>query len=74
MILGVFAVAVWASFVTYWPYNLKLSLNNYAFENFDASGWTPISNSLWLADQVPGAYTDLAPHYPPAIPLLPGLA
>lgn len=25
---------------------------------------------VWLSGQMPGAYSDLAPHYPPAIPLL----
>ena len=27
--------AVWASFITYWPYNLTPTLNNYDFANFD---------------------------------------
>jgi len=49
LLMGVLAVAVWASFVTYWPYNLTLSMKNYAFEEFDAAGWQPYRNSLLMA-------------------------
>ena len=49
MLVGVLGVAVWASFVTYWPYNLTLSLKNYRFEEFDAAGWQPYRNSLLMA-------------------------
>jgi iron(III) transport system permease protein len=48
-LIGVLGVAVWASFVTYWPYNLTLSLKNYAFAEFDVGGWTPYWNSLSMA-------------------------
>jgi iron(III) transport system permease protein len=49
LIVGVLAVAVWASFVTYWPYNLSLSLKNYNFGELDAAGWQPYFNSLLMA-------------------------
>ena len=49
LLVGVLAVAVWASFVAYWPYNLTLSLKNYGFEEFDAAGWQPYRNSLLMA-------------------------
>jgi iron(III) transport system permease protein len=49
LLVGVLAVAVWASFVTYWPYNLSLSLKNYNFAEFDAAGWDPYINSLLMA-------------------------
>lgn len=49
LLVGVIAVAVWASFVTYWPYNLTLSLKNYNFAEFDAAGWAPYFNSLLMA-------------------------
>jgi len=49
LLVGVLAVAVWASFVTYWPYNLTLSLKNYGFAEFDAAGWQPYRNSLLMA-------------------------
>jgi iron(III) transport system permease protein len=45
----VLGVAVWASFITYWPYNLSLSFNNYVFENFDPGGWGPYFNSVAMA-------------------------
>src|SRR6185369_12149304 len=48
-ILGVFAVSVWASFITFWPYNLTLTLKNYAFGDFDPLGWGVYWNSLVLA-------------------------
>lgn len=49
LIVGVLAVAVWASFVTYWPYNLSLSLKHYNFGELDAAGWQPYFNSLLMA-------------------------
>lgn len=48
-ILATYGVAVWASFIRYWPYNLSLTLNNYDFASVDASGWDPYWNSLILA-------------------------
>lgn len=48
-IVGVTAVAVWASFITYWPYNMSLTLANYQFSNFDATGWAPFRNSVLFA-------------------------
>ena len=52
LIVGVTGVAVWASFVTYWPYNLTLSLKNYNFAEFEAAGWTPYWNSLLMSSTV----------------------
>ncbi len=49
LIVGILAVAVWASFVTYWPYNLSLSLRNYNFDEFDPHGWETYFNSLEMA-------------------------
>jgi iron(III) transport system permease protein len=49
LLAGVLGVAIWASFVTYWPYNLTLSLKNYNFDEFDAAGWQPYWNSLLMA-------------------------
>jgi iron(III) transport system permease protein len=42
-------VAVWASFITYWPYNLTLTLRNYGFATFDAAGWSLYFNSVKMA-------------------------
>ena len=49
IIIGLLGVAVWASFITYWPYNLSLTLRNYSFGTFDADGWSPYFNSLKMA-------------------------
>ncbi len=49
LIVATYGVAVWASFIRYWPYNLSLTLDNYIFENVEPSGWEPYSNSLQMA-------------------------
>ena len=49
LIVVVLAVAVWASFVTYWPYNLTLSVKNYNFGDFEPAGWGTYFNSLKMA-------------------------
>jgi iron(III) transport system permease protein len=49
LIAAVLGVAVWASFVTYWPYNLTLSLKNYNFEDFEPTGSGPYFASLKMA-------------------------
>lgn len=49
LIFGLLAMSAWASLVTRWPYNLALTLNNYAFGEFDSNGWSAYWNSLELA-------------------------
>jgi iron(III) transport system permease protein len=49
LIISVLGTAVWASFITYWPYNLSLTLKNYNFGTFDAQAWSPYFNSLTMA-------------------------
>jgi iron(III) transport system permease protein len=49
LIFLVFAVSVWASFITFWPYNLTLTLKNYAFADYDPLGWGAFYNSLKMA-------------------------
>ena len=49
ILMIVLGTAMWASFITYWPYNLTLTLKNYAFENFDPTGWSSYFNSLAMA-------------------------
>ena len=49
MLLVVLGMAVWASLVTRWPYNLNLTWANYQFDNFDSEGWKAYFNSLRLA-------------------------
>lgn len=46
---AVIGMAVYASLVTYWPYNLNLSLNNYQFGRLIGDGWGSYFNSLQLA-------------------------
>ncbi len=48
-IVATYGVAAWGSFVTYWPYNLKLTLNNYDFAAVEPTGWDGYFNSLKLA-------------------------
>jgi iron(III) transport system permease protein len=49
LIFMLLAMAAWASFVTRWPYNLALTLKNYAFGDFDTNGWDAYWNSVVLA-------------------------
>ena len=49
LIFGLLAMSVWASFVSRWPYNLALTLKNYAFGDFDTNGWEAYWNSVQLA-------------------------
>lgn len=48
-ILVIIGMAVYASFVTFWPYNLGLSLRNYQFDLMDGGGWGAYINSLQMA-------------------------
>ncbi|GAB3090416.1 putative 2-aminoethylphosphonate ABC transporter permease subunit [Bordetella muralis] len=48
-LLLIIGVAVWASFVKMWPYNLSMSLRSYDFNNMDGGGWLAWRNSLQLA-------------------------
>lgn len=49
ILIGVLGTSVWASFITYWPYNLSLTLKNYDFGTFDQSGWASYGNSVAMA-------------------------
>jgi iron(III) transport system permease protein len=49
LIAGVLCVAIWASFISYWPYNLAPTLKNYDFGAFDESGWSSYSHSVMMA-------------------------
>lgn len=48
-ILVVLGTAVYASFVTFWPYNLNLGLKNYQFDLMDGGGWGAYLNSIKMA-------------------------
>ena len=49
LILAILGMALWAPFIQYWPYNLAFTLDNFAFSDFDASGWSPYWVSLKMA-------------------------
>jgi iron(III) transport system permease protein len=49
LLIVVLGTAIWASFITYWPYNLSLTLKNYDFSTFDQSGWSSYRNSVVMA-------------------------
>lgn len=49
LILAILSMACYASFVTFWPYNLELSLKNYNFDVMDGGGWESFFNSLRMA-------------------------
>ncbi|MCY1125806.1 putative 2-aminoethylphosphonate ABC transporter permease subunit [Frigidibacter sp. RF13] len=48
-IAGIIAVCQMAALVKFWPYDLSLSLKNYAFNRMDGGGWAAYWNSLQLA-------------------------
>ncbi|MGB5835812.1 MAG: putative 2-aminoethylphosphonate ABC transporter permease subunit, partial [Albidovulum sp.] len=48
-IIGIIAVCQYAALIKFWPYNLSLSLNNYAFDKMDGGGWAAYKNSIKLA-------------------------
>ncbi|WP_318423640.1 putative 2-aminoethylphosphonate ABC transporter permease subunit [Photobacterium leiognathi] len=47
-IIMIIGMAIYGSLITFWPWNTALSLNNYNFEQFSASGWQPYFNSIKL--------------------------
>ncbi|MBI3453724.1 MAG: putative 2-aminoethylphosphonate ABC transporter permease subunit [Rhodospirillales bacterium] len=49
LIVGVLAVAAWASLIQFWPYNLSLTLVNYDFARTDSAGWSSYWNSIVMA-------------------------
>lgn len=48
-ILAIVGMAVWASLIKFWPYNLSLSLKSYDFDNMDGGGWLAWRNSLFMS-------------------------
>jgi iron(III) transport system permease protein len=78
LLLGILAMAGLVSFITFWPYNLHLTLKNYDFARFDSAGWDSFWNSLRLAGSTAligtmlmfgGAYLT---EKPPGMPVLKG--
>ncbi|MGR3717469.1 MAG: putative 2-aminoethylphosphonate ABC transporter permease subunit [Thermohalobaculum sp.] len=48
-IVGLLGVCQFAALVKFWPYDMSLSLKNYAFDLMDGGGWDSYSNSIQLA-------------------------
>ncbi len=48
-ILTIIGMCLYASLVTFWPYNLNLSLTNYQFDLMDGGGWDSYYNSIRMA-------------------------
>ena len=48
-ILTILGMALYASLVTFWPYNLALSFKNYQFDLMDGGGWDSYYNSVRMA-------------------------
>ncbi len=48
-VIGILAICQYAALVKFWPYDLTLSLKNYAFGRMDGGGWGAYYNSLILA-------------------------
>nr|WP_033416547.1 putative 2-aminoethylphosphonate ABC transporter permease subunit [Hahella ganghwensis] len=49
IILGMIGMAIYASLVTFWPYNLNLTFKNYQFDLMDGGGWEAYWNSIRMA-------------------------
>lgn len=49
IIIAVLAMAAYSSLVTFWPYNLSLTLKHYNFDLMDGGGWASYFNSIELA-------------------------
>ena len=49
ILIGILATAAYASFVTFWPYNLSLSLKNYQFDIMDGGSWVAYRNSVVMS-------------------------
>lgn len=48
-LLVIIGTAIFASFASYWPYNLTPSLSHYQFQYVDGGGWSSYFNSVRMA-------------------------
>ena len=49
LIIGILGMSMFASLVTFWPYNMALGFTNYNFDVMDGGGWEAFRNSLRMA-------------------------
>lgn len=52
VLIGVLAMAAFASLVKFWPYNMSMSLVNYRFDIMDGGGWDAYVNSIIMSFSV----------------------
>ncbi len=48
-LIGILGMAAFASFVTFWPYDMSFTLAHYDFDAVDPNGWSSFFNSLKMA-------------------------
>jgi iron(III) transport system permease protein len=48
-LIGILGMAAFASFVTFWPYDMSFTMSHYDFDAVDPNGWSSFFNSLKLA-------------------------
>ena len=48
LFLALVGMAIYGSLVQFWPYNLSLTLEHYAFDSNSVYGWQPFTNTLKL--------------------------
>lgn len=53
-LVGIVAIAVWGSFILFWPWDLSLTLRNYDFDRFHSAGWEALWVSVRMAAYVAG--------------------
>lgn len=49
ILIGMLAMAAYASLVNFWPYDKTLSFANYRFDLMDGGGWSAYANSLQMS-------------------------
>ncbi|MFQ5783535.1 MAG: putative 2-aminoethylphosphonate ABC transporter permease subunit [Alphaproteobacteria bacterium] len=49
ILVGMLAVAAYASLIKFWPYDLSFVLDNYQFDYMDGGGWDAYKNSVVMA-------------------------
>jgi iron(III) transport system permease protein len=48
-LIGILGMAAFASFITFWPYDMSFTLAHYDFDAVDPNGWSSFFNSLKMA-------------------------
>lgn len=48
LVLAMVGMAIYGSLIRFWPYDLSLTVDNYAFDGNSVYGWLPLGNTLKL--------------------------